>query len=54
MYSVSDSGCSNHIIEPQLRSGEASNWMVVPMQIDSGSEANCLRLKDSAKSENRL
>ena len=53
MYSVNDSGRSKYIIEPQLRSGEASNWTVVPMQIDSGSEANCLRLKDFAKIGNR-
>ena len=44
MYSVIDSSCSKYMIQPQLRSGQTSNWIEVTMQIDSGSEANCLRM----------
>ena len=51
--SITVSGHSKHITEPQLRNGEASNWTVVPMQIDGGLEANCLRLTDFTKIENR-
>lgn len=43
-----------YIIEPQLRGKEANNWTVFAFQIDNGSEANCLRLKDFTKTENRL
>ena len=41
------------MIEPQLRSEQTSNWIEVTMQIDSGSEANCLRMEDFAKIQNR-
>ena len=42
------------MIELQLRSGRTSNWIEVTMQIDSGSEANCLRMpEDFVKIQNR-
>ena len=41
------------MIQPQLRSGQTSSWIEVTMQIDSGSEANCLRMKDFVKILNR-
>ena len=53
MYSVIDSSRSKYMIEPQLRSGQTSNWIEVTMQIDSGSEANCLRMEDFVKIQNR-
>ena len=53
MYSVIDSSRSKNMIEPQLRSGQTSNWIEVTMQIDSGSEANCLRMEDFVKIQNR-
>ena len=40
------------MIEPQLRSEQTSNWIEVTMQIDSGSEANCLRMEDFVKIQN--
>ena len=52
-YSVIDSSRSKYMIEPQLRSGQTSNWIEVTMQIDSGSEANCLRMEDFVKIQNR-
>ena len=53
MYSVIDSSRSKYMIQPQLRSGQTSNWIEVTMQIDSGSEANCLRMEDFVKIQNR-
>ena len=54
MYSVTDSSRSKYMIELQLRSGRTSNWTEVTMQIDSGSEANCLRMpEDFVKIQNR-
>ena len=53
MYSVIGSSRSKYMIEPQLRSGQTSNWIEVTMQIDSGSEANCLRMEDFVKIQNR-
>ena len=53
MYSVIDSSRSKYMIELQLRSGQTSNWIEVTMQIDSGSEANCLRMEDFVKIQNR-
>ena len=45
---------SKYTIESPLRSGQTSNWIEVTMQIDSGSEANCLRmLEDFVKIQNR-
>ena len=41
------------MIEPQLRSGQTSNWIEVTMQIDNGSEANCLKMEDFVKIQNR-
>ena len=42
------------MIELQLRSGRTSNWIEVTMQIDSGSEVNCLRMpEDFVKIQNR-
>ena len=41
------------MIEPQLRSEQTSNWIEVTMQIDSGSEVNCLRMEDFVKIQNR-
>ena len=41
------------MIQPQLRSEQTSNWIEVTMQIDSGSEANCLRMEDFVKIQNR-
>ena len=41
------------MIEPQLRSEQTSNWIEVIMQIDSGSEVNCLRMEDFVKIQNR-
>ena len=52
-YSVIDSSCSKYIIEPQLRSRQIRNWIEVTVQIDSGSEANCLRMEDFVKTQNR-
>ena len=52
-YSVIDSSRSKYMIEPQLRSRQTSNWIEVTMQIDSGSEANCLRMEDFVKIQNR-
>ena len=51
-YSVIDSSRSKYMIEPQLRSRQTSNWIEVTMQIDSGSEANCLRMEDFVKIQN--
>ena len=51
--SVIDSSRCKYMIEPQLRSGQTSNWIEVTMQIDSGSEANCLRMEDFVKIQNR-
>ena len=45
-YSVIDTSRSKYMIEPQLRSGQTSNWIEVTMQIDSRSEVNCLRMED--------
>ena len=53
MYSVTDSSRTKYMIQPQIRSGQTSNWIEVTMQIDSGSEANCLRMKDFVKIQNR-
>ena len=53
MYSVTDSSHSKYMIEPQLRSGQTSNWIEVTTQIDSGSETNCLRMEDFVKIQNR-
>lgn len=54
MYSVTDSSRSKYMIELQLRSGRTSNWIEVTMQIDSGSETNCLRMsEDFVKIQNR-
>ena len=53
MYSVIDSGRSKYMIEPQLRSGQTSNWIEVTMQIDIGSEANCLRMEDFVSVQNQ-
>ena len=53
MYSVIDISRSKYMTEPQLRSGPTSNWIEVTMQIDSGSEANCLRMEDFVKIQNR-
>ena len=53
MYSVIDSRRSKYMIEPQLRSGQTSNWIEVTMQIDIGSEANCLRMEDFVSIQNR-
>ena len=52
-YSVIDSSRSKYMIQPQLRSGQTSNWIKVTMQIDSGSEANCLRMEDFIKIQNQ-
>ena len=53
-YSVIDSSRSKYMIEPQLRRGQTSNWIEVTMQIDSGSEANCLRMpEDFVRIQNR-
>ena len=41
------------MIEPQLRSEQTSNWIEVTMQVDSGSEANSLRMEDFVKIQNR-
>ena len=51
-YSVIDSSRSKYMIEHQLRSRQTSNWIEVTMQIDSGSEANCLRMEDFVKIQN--
>ena len=51
-HSVIDSSRSKYMIEPQLRSRQTSNWIEVTMQIDSGSEANCLRMEDFVKIQN--
>ena len=51
-YSFIDSSRSKYTIEPQLRSGQTSNWIQVTMQIDSGSETNCLRMEDFVKIQN--
>ena len=54
MYSVIDSSRSKYMIELQLRSGRTSNWIEVTTQIDSGSEANFLRMpEDFVKIQNR-
>ena len=54
MYSVIDSSRSEYMIELQLRSGRTSNWIEVTTQIDSGSEANFLRMpEDFVKIQNR-
>ena len=53
MYSVIDSSRSKYMIQPQLRSGQTSNWIEVAMQIDSGSEVSCLRMQDFIKIQNR-
>ena len=53
MYSSIDSSCSKYMTETQLRSGQTSNFIEVTMQIDSGSEANYLRMKDFLKIQNR-
>ena len=53
MYSVIDSSRSKYMIQPQLRRGRTSDWIEVTMQIDSGSEANCLRMEDFIKIQNR-
>ena len=53
MYSVIGSSRSKYMIEPQLRSGQTSNWIEVTMQIDIGSEANCLRMEDFESIQNR-
>ena len=52
-YSVIDSSRSKYMIEPQLRRGQTSNWIEVTMQIDSGSEANCSRMEDFVKIQNK-
>ena len=39
--------------KPQLRIGQTSNWIEVTMQIDSRSEADCLRMEDFLKIQNR-
>ena len=39
--------------KPQLRIGQTSNWIEVTMQIDSRSEADCLRMEDFVKIQNR-
>ena len=39
------------MIEPQLSSGQTSYWIQVTMQIDSGSETNCLRMEDFVKNK---
>ena len=45
---------SKYTIESPLRSGQTSNWIEVTMQIDSGSEANCLRMpEDFLRIQNR-
>ena len=41
------------MIQPPLRSGQTSNWIEVTMHIDSVSEANCLRMEDFIKIQNR-
>ena len=53
MYSVTDGSRSKYLVKPQLRSGQTSNWVEVTMQIDSGSEANCLKMEDFVKIQNR-
>ena len=53
MYSVIDSSRSKYMIQPQLRRGRTSDWIEVTMQTDSGSEANCLRMEDFIKIQNR-
>ena len=53
MYSVIDSSRSKYMIQPPLRSGQTSNWIEVTMHIDSVSEANCLRMEDFIKIQNR-
>ena len=53
MYKTSYSGRPKCIFEPYLRNGERSAWTDVTVQFGSGSEANCLRLKDVLKIENR-
>ena len=53
MYSVIDSSCYKYMIQPQLRSGQTGNWIEVTMQIESRSEANCLRMEDFVKIQNR-
>ena len=53
MYSVTDSSCSKCFVKPQLRSEQSSNWIEVTMQIDSESEANCLKMEDFVKIQNR-
>ena len=52
-YSVNDSSRSKYMIRPQLRSGQTSNWIEVTMQIDSVSKANCLRIENFVKIQNR-
>ena len=51
-HSVIDSSRFKYMIEPQLGSEQTSNWIEVTMQIDSGSEANCLRMEDFVKIQN--
>ena len=51
-HSVIDSSRSKYMIEPQLRSEQTSNWIEMTMQIESGSEANCLRIEDFVKIQN--
>ena len=53
MYSVIDSSRSKYMIQPPLRSGQTSNWIEVTMHIDSVLEANCLRMEDFIKIQNR-
>ena len=53
MYSFIDSSRSKYMIQPQLRRGRTSDWIEVTMQTDSGSEANCLRMEDFIKIQNR-
>ena len=41
------------MIQPPLRSGQTSNLIEVTMHIDSVSEANCMRMEDFIKIQNR-